>query len=270
MSALRAHAAAWAAVVERDVRVFRSYRLRPLTMLIAPLATVTLFYYVSRLVRVDSLGSSDGYFAYVVVGIAGLDVLTSTLALTPATLRQELVAGTFERLVLSPFGAARSTVAMLAFPLAQALVVATATIAIAAILFGLPVAWPQILLAPFAAALSALAFAPLGILVIAGVLVVKQTLSAASLVILALSLFAGAYFPVQLLPGWLEWVSEIQPLTPALELMRHLVAGIPVDTAPWLSAAKLAGFAIVLVPLSVWALQQALAFSRRRGTIVEY
>jgi ABC-2 type transport system permease protein len=270
MTALRLHAAAWAAVAERDVRVFLSYRLRPITLFLGPLVSVTLFYYVSRLVRIDAIGSSDGYFAYVVVGIAGLDVLASTLALTPAALRQELVAGTFERVVLTPFGAARTVVAMLAFPFAQALLVATATVAFAAILFGLALAWPGILLAPFAAVLSALAFAPLGVLAVAGVLVVKQMLSATSLVIMGLSLFAGVYFPVRLLPDWLEWVSDVQPLTPALELMRHLVAGIPVATSPWLSAAKLAGFAAVLVPLSLWTLHHALGHSRRHGTIVEY
>jgi ABC-2 type transport system permease protein len=270
MTALRVYAAAWAAVVERDARLFLSYRLRPVTMLIAPLASVTLFYYVSRLVQVDALGSSDGYFAFVVVGIAGIDVLASTLALTPAAVRQELVAGTFERLVLSPSGPAYNITAMLAFPLAQALVAAGVTIGFAAVLFGLPVAWPGVLLAPAAAVLAALAFAPLGVLVIAGALLVKQTLAAASLIITALALFAGAYFPVRLLPGWLEWVSGVQPLTPALELMRHLVAGIPVESSPWLSAAKLAGFAAVLLPLSLWSLQRALAHSRRRGTIIEY
>src|SRR4051794_21703546 len=122
-------------------------------MLNGPLTTVTLFYYVSRLVRVDALGSSDGYFAYVTVGIVGLDVLTSALYLTPSTVRQEMVAGTIENIVLSPFGVVRSVASMVVFPLAQALVVATVTIAIAAIIFGLPLAWPDVLLALPAAVL---------------------------------------------------------------------------------------------------------------------
>jgi ABC-2 type transport system permease protein len=270
MISLRLHAAAWGAIVERDLRVFLSYRLRPVTLFLGPLVSVTLFYYVSRLVRVDAIGSSDGYFAYVVVGIAGLDVLASTLALTPAALRQELVAGTFERVVVTPFGAARTVVAMLAFPLAQALLVASASVVFAAVLFGLAIAWPGILIAPFAAVLAALAFAPLGVLAVAGVLVAKQMMSATSLVVMGLSLFAGAYFPVRLLPDWLEWISEVQPLTPALELMRHLVAGIPVATSPWVSAAKLAAFATVLAPLSLWTLHRAIGHCCRRGTIVEY
>ena len=268
---LRAHVAAGAAVIERDVRIFLSYRFRAVTLFVAPLASVTLFYYVSRLVRVDAIGSSDGYFAYVVIGIVGLDVLASTLALTPTAVRQELVAGTFERLVVSPFGAASSIVAMLAFPVAQALVVAVGTIAFSAAAFGVAIAWPGILLAGPAGVLAALAFAPLGLLVVAALLVIKQTLSAVALVLTAFSIVAGAYFPIQLLPDWIEWVSDVQPLTPALDLLRELATATPSHgTSPWLSAAKLVGFTALLLPLSLWCLGRAISHSRSRGTITEY
>jgi ABC-2 type transport system permease protein len=238
--------------------------------LIAPLASVTLFYYVSRLVQVEAVGSSDGYFAYVVVGIVALDVLASTLGYTPATIRQELVAGTFERVVLSPFGAVRSIVAMLAFPLTQSLIVGAATLGFAAVTFGMPIAWPSILLSPPAALLGALAFAPLGLLVVAGMLVIKQTIAAASLAITVMSICAGAYFPISLLPASIRWVSDVQPLTPALDLLRNLVSSTPIESSPWVAASKLVGFTLLLFPPSLWCVQRALTHSRTRGTITEY
>ncbi len=42
----------------------------------------------------------------------------------PRIVRQELVAGTFDRLVLSPFGAVRAVVAMTLFPLLLSFVLA--------------------------------------------------------------------------------------------------------------------------------------------------
>jgi ABC-2 type transport system permease protein len=200
----------------------------------------------------------------------GLDVLTSALYLTPATVRQEMVAGTIENIVLSPFGAVRSIVSMVVFPLAQALVVAVITIACAAIIFGLPLAWPSVLLAPPAALLGAAALVPLGLLAVAMMLVIKQTLSAVTLIITALSLFAGVYFPVVLLPDWLEWISQVQPFTPALDLLRHLVTGTPTLDPAWLNAAKLVGFTAVLLPLSLGCLSRAVSYSRAQGTITEY
>jgi ABC-2 type transport system permease protein len=269
VSALRAEASAFAAIFERDLRVFLSYRLRAMTLLLAPATTVTVFYYVSRLTRIDGAGS-DAYFAYVVVGIAALDVLTSTVGIPPATLRQEMVAGTLERLVLSPFGAVRSMAALMLFPLAQALAVAAATIAFAAVVFGLDVAWPDVVLAPPAATLGGIAFAPIGILALAALLVAKQSLSAVGVVITALSIVAGVYFPVRLLPDWISWLSHVQPLTPALDLLRHLVTSAPTTMAPWAAVGRLVGFTAVLLPLSLYGLRAALGHSRRRGTIIEY
>jgi ABC-2 type transport system permease protein len=258
------------AVVERDLRIFASYKLRPLTLLVGPLTTVTLFYYVSRLVKVPALGSSDGYFAYVVIGIVALEILTSTVATTPVAMRQELVAGTFERLVVSPFGAARSVAAMMAFPLLQAFVIATATLVFAAVVFGMHVAWPDVLLAIPAGALGALAFAPFGLVTVAAILVAKQALAGVSILLTAMSIFAGVYFPVALLPDWIEWLSEVQPFTPAIDLLRHLISEAPSKDPPLLDAGKLALWAAVLLPLSLWLLSTGIRYSRRRGTIIEY
>jgi ABC-2 type transport system permease protein len=270
MSALRSHGAAAAAMIERDLRIFLSYRFRPIALLIGPLTTVTLFYYVSRLVKLPMIGSSDGYFAYVVVGVVALDILTSTVATTPVTLRQELVAGTFERLVLSPFGPVRGAAAMMAFPLAQAFVVATVTLGFATAVFGMPVAWPEVLFAPPAAVLGALAFASFGMLTVASVLVAKQALAGVTILLTVMSIFAGVYFPVALLPDWIEWLSKVQPLTPALDLLRHLISATPSTDPPLLDVAKLTGWAVVLFPASLWALAAAIRYGRRRGTIIEY
>jgi ABC-2 type transport system permease protein len=270
VTGLRLHLAAAAGIAVRDLRVFVSYRLRPFMLVVGPVASVTLFYYVSRLVTVPSLGSSDGYFAYVVAGIAALDVLAATLAAPPAFLRQELVAGTFERLVVSPFGAIRAVVAMMLFPFLQAVAVATCTVLFAALAFGMPLAWPRILLAPPAALLAAIAFAPFGLGLLAAVLVAKQALAGASIVVTALSIFAGAYFPVDLLPRWIQWLSDVQPFTPALDLLRYLISDSPATGTPWDDVARLAAFAIVLLPPAFWILARALAYSRRRGTVTEY
>ncbi len=258
------------AILVRDLRIFTSYRLRPLTFLIAPLTTVALFYYVSRLVTLPSLGSSDGYFAYVVVGIVGLDMLTSALGTTPTSLRQELVAGTFERLVLSALGPVRAIVAMMVFPVLQASVIAFATIVVAALLFGMELRWPEALLALPAGALGAAAFAPFGLLVIAATLVVKQSIAGASIIVTGLALFAGVYFPVALLPGWTAWLTEIQPFTPALDLLRWLLVGDDTGMPPGEAVARLVGFTVVVFPLAVVALTTALRFSQRRGTVTEY
>jgi ABC-2 type transport system permease protein len=257
-------------IVQRDAAVFASYRLRFVAQVASTLFTLLLFYYISKMVRVGMFPSSDDYFAFVAVGLVIFGVLTSTLAVGPATLRQELVAGTFERLVVSPFGAVAGVLAMLLFPFAYALVQGVISLLLAALLFGLPLEWPSAALALPVAFLGVLAFLPFGVLIAAAVVVLKQAMAAGNFLVAGLSVVAGLYFPVALLPGWIEWTSDVQPFTPAVDLLRHLLVGTPLGSSPWAEVGKLALFAAALIPASVWVLHRAVRVGRRRATITEY
>src|SRR5438874_3791906 len=119
MSELAAAGRAYVAVMRRDLLIFMSYPTRVVSQAASTLFSLTLFYYVSRLVSVRGFSSPDAYYAFVVVGLSLLGVIYSCFAI-PALVRQELVAGTLERLVLSPFGAVRAVIAMTLFPLVYA------------------------------------------------------------------------------------------------------------------------------------------------------
>ncbi len=111
---------------------------------------------------------------------------------------------------------------------------------------------------------------PFGIAIAAATLALKQAQIATTYVIAAIGLFAGFYFPVSLLPGWIQWTSKVQPFTPSVDLIRHLLLGSRLPAPAWLEVAKLAGFALVLVPASAMLLAAAVQLGRRRGTITEY
>jgi ABC-2 type transport system permease protein len=267
---LPALAAAAGAICKRDLLIFASYRTRVFTTFFTTAVSLTLFYYVSRLVSSPRVGSPDEYYAFVVVGLMIFAVLTSTLSAPVSTLRAELQAGTFERMVLSPFGPVRSIASLLAFPLLLSMVVAIVSLAFAGIVFGLDVRWSTAPGAIPLAFLAAAAFAPFGLLMTAAVVVFKQTNAGATLLITAVSLLAGVYFPVELLPGWIQWASDVQPFTPAVDLLRDALVGTDLRDPFWASLTKLVAFAAATLPLSVLVLRAAVAHSRRRGTIIEY
>jgi ABC-2 type transport system permease protein len=257
-------------VLQRDAVIFTSYRLSFLAQLASTLFSIVLFYYISRLVTVDQFTSPDQYFAFAVIGVVTLEVVNTAAVLVPTALRGELVMGTFERLVLSPFGAVASAASMMLFPFAWVVTKTTIALAIATVAFDLPIQWPGAALAVPVAVLGALSFAPFGLLVTAVVLVMKQALGMTTWIVAALSIVAGFYFPVTLLPDWIEWFSEVQPFTPTIELMRSTLVGIDMSESAWLAVAKLVGFATVLTPIALWVLAKAVHASRRRGTIIEY
>ena len=270
MTALRRTVDGALGVARRDASIFFSYRLRAGSQALLALFSVTLFYYVSRLVGTARFASADAYFAYVVVGLVILHSLTATLAVVPNTIRTELVAGTFERLAISPLGPALGICAMTMFPALAAALTGALTLAFAVIIFGCPLAGPEALLAIPVGALALASFLPFALVVAALVLVSKQAGNLGSLVVIVLSLAGGVYYPPELMPGWIRWVSEVQPFTPALELLRHLIIGSPMAGAPWLAAARLAAFALLATPLAFLVLRSAVSLCRRRGTLVEY
>jgi ABC-2 type transport system permease protein len=270
IESIRSVASAVGAVVERDFRVYISYRFTFVSQVFQALFSVTLFYYVSRLVNLGGFGSPDQYFAFAVVGVGLLQLLSTTLGVLPSALRQELVAGTFERLVLSPLGAVGGIAAMMIFPLIVSVFSLALIIAFAAIAFGMPIHWETVWLTIPIAVFMVAAFAPVGLLMGAAVVATKQGLTGANMVIALLSLVGGFYFPVALLPGWIKWASEVQPFTPALDLFRHAIVNTPLHESAWLAVAKLLGSAILLGGIAFVAMRAAVRRSRRLGTIIEY
>jgi ABC-2 type transport system permease protein len=269
MTQVAALAGAAAGICKRDWLIFASYKSRLVTTVFTTAVSLTLFYYVSRLVNAPSVGSPDDYYAFVVVGVVIFGVLTSTLVTPLATLRAELQAGTFERMVVSPFGPVRCIASLLIFPLLMALVLGVLSMTFATLVFGLDVRWSTAGAAIPIAALAAIAFAPFGLVMCAAVVLFKQTNAGASFVMAGVTLLAGVYFPVVLLPDWIEWASDVQPFTPAVDLLRNTLVGTPLHDSAWLEVLKLVGFAVALLPLAAMVLRAAVSRSRRRGTIIE-
>jgi ABC-2 type transport system permease protein len=259
-----------AATVRREAQLYFSYRLRFAGQLVAVLLSLTLFYYLSRFVDVEPFASPDEYFAFVVAGVAILEVLTATVALLPNAVRNELLTGTFERPIVSPFGPVAHIVSMAAWPVLIAMLISTITILVAVALFGLSINTGGLPLVLPVAALSAAAFLPLALLLAALVLIVKQAAGVTAFLVTSLSLSSGAFFPRDVLPWWIGWIAEVQPLTPALELLRHQLVGSPVEGSPAIAVLKLAAFTIVLMPVGLAALRSSVALCRRRGTLTEY
>ncbi|HEY2283738.1 MAG TPA: ABC transporter permease [Solirubrobacteraceae bacterium] len=260
---------AFGAVLRRDLYVFLSYRTRIVSQMLTAVFSLTLFYYVSKLVHVSGFSSPQSYFGFVVVGIALVSVMYSCFSI-PEIVRQELVAGTFDRLLLSPFGAIRSVVAMTLFPLLYSFMMAAITLGLACVLYGLQLHWSTVPWSIPAMCLALLAFLPFGLMFAALTVSIKQGAVGTTWVIALISIVGGLYFPVSLLPSWAQTAAKLQPFTPATNVLRHLLVNSPQSTSISSALVKLALFAGVLLPGSLLALASAIRIGQRRGTIIEY
>jgi ABC-type polysaccharide/polyol phosphate export permease len=256
-------------LVKRDWLTYSSYRAQLFSTMVGMVVSLTLYHFISQLVRVSTFGSPDAYFAFVVIGMVILQILQSTLGVAQ-TLRGELLAGTFERLVLSPFGAVRAMMSMMVFPFVMALVTSTVLLALATFVFGVDVRWDTAALALPLAVFGTGIFTTFGMLLTAVTLVFKRATGGIGFVLTLVSLSSGLFFPIALLPSWVQWFSKIQPFTATVDLLRHVLVATPLTDSVTLELAKLGGFLVTMIPLSILALRAGLRYAQRKGTIVEY
>lgn len=83
----------------------------------------------------------------------------------------------------------------------------------------------------------------------------------------SLLLVSGVYYPVTVLPEWMQTLSRLSPITYVLTGIRAAI----MDNAPTSELVQyiipLLGFGVVAVPFGVWAFKQAEAYAKRTGRL---
>jgi ABC-type transport system involved in cytochrome c biogenesis permease component len=194
---------AMTAIMRRDAILFVSYRAQLVAQFLGPLFSLVVFYYISKLFTGAEVDSPGGYFGYVVIGLVIVQILTVTLGIMPVTVRQELVSGTIERFLVSAHGPVSGILGTMLFPLLNALFSGVVMLAFATIFFGLPLEATAGLAVPVAL-LGTIAFVPFALFLVALVIAFKQVSSATQFIVTGIAIVGGLYFPVALLPDWIE------------------------------------------------------------------
>ncbi len=259
-----------AAIVLRDYAVTRSYRYALLFDFLLAVVDLCVYYYISKALPPASPEELDGapsYFAFVTVGLAVTVVISSASAQLAQRVREEQLTGTLEALVTQPVKASELAFGLGGLPFLLALVRAAIYLTVATALLGVSFAgadWVGFTVVMMATGASLLG---LGIALGAVVLVIKRATVVVTLASFALGLLGGAFFPVEVLPAWLEPIAAIVPTRFAFDGLRAALftgGGWEDD------AAALAAIAVVTLPLALWLFRRALDHCRRTGSLVQY
>jgi ABC-2 type transport system permease protein len=82
-----------------------------------------------------------------------------------------------------------------------------------------------------------------------------------------LLLVSGVYYPISVLPVWMQALSKLSPATYVLDGVRAgLLDGTPV-TALWYDVVPLVIMGIVLIPAGLWAFGRAERYAKRTGKL---
>lgn len=262
------------AFLRRDAAIWASYPLARLLDVLAIFFSCATFYFLSRLLGSTHLPALDAYggdyFAFVLIGIAFSTYQGIGLTSMSHSLRTEQYLGTLEAALSTPITMPRFVIGSILWDFLYATIETLLYLAIGMAFFGFSVkesGWLPALLILLA---SMLAFSSLGALSAAFILRFKQGDPIAWFLGTLSELLGGVYFPLVVLPAWLQEVSWFIPMTHALEGLRlSLLQGAELSQVfghfLWLLA-----FSAALLPLSLLALRWAFRQSQKEGSLAHY
>jgi len=260
--------------LQRDFRLQISYRFGFFMQFAAVLLSLPSFYFLSLLVGQKPISAMQAYggdyFAFVLVGMAFIGYQNVALNSFARTIRSGQMMGTLEAILMTPN---RLPVILISSSLWSFVLTSFEVflyLLLGITLFGLRLDRVSLAGAFLTQLLTILAFSGIGILLASFIVVFKQETPINFLFASISGLLAGVLYPVEVLPGWLQSLSNLLPLTYSLRAMRKAIllgdslAGMSTDLM------VLGLFACVLLPLGFAAFHYAVRRAKVDGSLAEF
>jgi ABC-2 type transport system permease protein len=263
---------AWA-LVRAQWHAALSYRMRMAMSLLSVLVTVVPVYFVATALQptmARAISAEGGqYFGFLVAGTVTLVYLTSAVGTLPGAIGGGISTGTWDALLATPAPRWALLAGLSGYDFLWSTVKGGALL-LAASLLGARIAWEGALLAAAILGLIVLAYLPVGLMAAASVLAFRTRSPLPQAALVASVFLGGVYYPTGVIPGWLQELSALVPLTYGLRALRQaLLEGRGIGAVlPDLEMLLL--FDAVLLAAGAAAFQWALRHARRHGTTAQY
>ncbi len=260
--------------LRRDLLTQLSYRFNFLLDIGGVALIVTAFYYLARLFgdgRSTHLASTGGdYFSFVLVGIAFLGYQNVSLRTYADAIRRGQLTGTLEQMLASPLSLPKILLFSGLWPILFGASRLLIYFLVGVLVFKADLGAANILASLIILLLSVMALSGFGLLSASFIMVFKRG-DPVNFLLGGLSvLLGGVYFPVSVLPAWLETLARFFPLRYTLDAMRGaLIRGEPISVLAS-EALVLLLFSVVLLPLGLFFFRLAVRITRRAGSLGQF
>jgi ABC-2 type transport system permease protein len=259
------------------IRDFLSEMSYPLTFAMrwgGILFKLVTFYFLGKLVAgavVPQLAPYGGsYFPFVMLGLALASFQGVALNAISNNVLYGMYTGTLEAMLVTRTSLSTIVFASMLYQFSSALLEILIYLGFSFLFFGVSLGQANLPATAVLLILALLAHLPIGILSAGTILIFKRG-DPFTLILAQISgLLGGVYFPLQVLPHWVQTVAQFLPFTHALEGLRQAVLNGKGLRELGPQVAILGAFAVVLLPLSLaffaWTVRQA----KRLGTLSQF
>lgn len=261
------------AFLRRDWQLQLSYRFAFFLQFFSVFFNLFVFYFLSQLVG-DSAAPyladyGGNYFAFVLIGLAFSGYFGVGLRSFANNLRDAQTTGTLEAMLLTPSRLSTIILASGLYDYGYVTVQVVVYLLLGVLLFNVQLGG-NIAAAVLILLLTIIAMTSLGVMAASFIMVLKRGEPVTWIFNSVALLLGGVYYPIQIMPGWLQGLSRLLPITYSLQAMRRAL----LSDATWAELlpdlAALALFCLVLVPLSLLAFRLAVHRAKVDGSLAHY
>ncbi|MCK5214820.1 MAG: ABC transporter permease [Candidatus Omnitrophica bacterium] len=262
------------ALIKKDFQIEISYKFAFILNIFSVAASLIIYYFIDlmfgRTVTTHLEVFGVNYFPYVLLSMAFFSYIGVGVGSFAAKIRDEQLQGTLESLLLS---ATKVEVIILSMGLWN-LIFATFNVAVYLIfghfVFNVDFSQINLLSTLVILILTIISFSSLGIISASFILVLKRGNPVDWVINTLEGILGGVYFPVTVMPKFLQVIAHCLPITYAIRGLELAVYKGATLYDLRQDIIILALFSLVLAPVSLWVFKKGLRIARTNGSLAQY
>lgn len=262
------------AFIKKDFLIESSYKLSFIFSIFSVLISILSYFFIDKLFgrRIVSHLEEFGvnYFSYVFLSMAFFSYIGIGLGSFAGRIRSEQIQGTLEAVLLTPTRISTILFSMSLWNLLFATLNMAIYITAGIYLFKISFAGINILSTFVILLLTILSFSGLGILSASFIMIFKRGNPVGWVISSVQGLIGGVYFPVTVMPAWLQLLAKFFPITYAIRAIELAVYKNYSLTQLTKEIGFLLLFSFLLLPLSLFSFKYALKKARQQGSLIQY
>jgi len=258
------------AFVERNINIVKRYWAWELVWLFYSITNSLSVAYIAPGVGALSRAAVDSHFLvlYLIIGTLVWRYLSVIFYWLTDIIGMERWEGTIEYTLMAPITRLTHLTGHTAFAVVYSMFHTAVILSITALFFDIDLSKANLIGGTIVLLVGSISF--IGFWVIAAILPLlfpEKGSQMTHVIISLLLLVSGVYYPVSVLPGWLQVFAQYSPATYVLEGTRAaLLNGAP-TLALWQYIAPLIGMGAVMVPIGLWLFRLAERYAKRAGKL---
>jgi ABC-2 type transport system permease protein len=262
------------AFIKRDFCIESGYQAAFIMGLVESLMLLVILHFVGRLIPSTSSGSLSRsgllYFPFALVGVAFARYFDLMLRMFSESIRTAQVTGCLEAMLCSQTGCIPIVLFSSLYSLLSGAVQLLLILSGGVFLFGVDFSRMNLPATLLVLVLSISIFVAFGVLSASAIVWLKKGDPITWILGGLGSILGGAYFPIDVMPVWMQRVSSLIPITYSLNALRLTMlkgASLGAVAQPVIT---LAIVAVVILPVSAAIFSATVRRGRREGTLAQY